>query len=54
MLKGKRTYVIAFGIVLTAVGSWFAGDINLQEAVITILAGLGLGTLRASVDTTEK
>jgi len=49
MLSGKKTYVVAAGVVLVAVGGFLSGEVTLIEAVTTALAGLGLGTLRAGV-----
>ena len=51
MLKGKKTYLSAIGIVLAAVGGWFAGEVTLQAAVTQLLTGLGLAALRAGVKT---
>lgn len=49
MLKGKKTYLAAMGIVLAAAGGWFAGEVTLQAAITQLLTGLGLGALRMGV-----
>jgi hypothetical protein len=50
-MSGYKTYAVALGIVLVAVGSFLSGDATLQEAIVTALTGLGLGTLRHGVKT---
>ena len=49
MLQGKKTYIVAIGIVMAAAGGFFAGDATLQEAITQALTGLGLGALRMGV-----
>lgn len=49
LLAGKKTYLVAAGIVAAAVGSFLTGDLSLAEAVNSALTGLGLGALRAGV-----
>ena len=49
MLQGKKTYIVALGIVLAAAGGFFAGELTVQEAIVQALTGLGLGTLRMGV-----
>ena len=46
---GKRTYIVAVGVVAIAVGGFLAGDLSLQEAINQGLVGLGLATLRMGV-----
>lgn len=48
-LSGKKTYVVAAGIVMAALGAFLAGDATLQEALVTALEGLGLATLRIGI-----
>lgn len=47
--SGKKTYIVAVGIVLVSIGSFLSGDATLQEAFNHILEGLGLAALRAGV-----
>jgi hypothetical protein len=49
MLQGKKTYMVALGIVLAAAGGFFAGELTVQEAIVQALTGLGLGALRMGV-----
>jgi len=49
MLSGYKTYIIAIGIIATAVGAWFNGDLTLISAVDQALTGLGLAALRNGV-----
>ena len=48
-LKGKKTYIVAIGLVFTAIGSFINGDLTLVEAIVVIMNGLGFGALRAGV-----
>ncbi len=48
-LSGRKTYVIAAGIILAAVGAFMAGEYTLQETVNRVLEGLGLAALRLGV-----
>lgn len=49
LLQGKKTYIVAAGIICTALGSFLNGDSTLVQAIVTGLEGLGLATLRAGV-----
>lgn len=49
MLKGKKTYFAAAGIVLASAVAWLSGEATLLEAITAALTGLGLGTLRMGV-----
>ena len=49
VLEGKKTYLVALGIILTGIGSYLSGDVTLIQAVVVILNGLGLGALRLGV-----
>ncbi|MFZ5719184.1 MAG: hypothetical protein ACOY5Y_06920 [Pseudomonadota bacterium] len=53
MLSGKKTYLVALGVVAVAVGQFLTGDAALAEAVNQALVGLGLATLRAGVAKAE-
>jgi hypothetical protein len=48
-LKGKKTYIVAAALVLTALSGFVTGDVTLAQAVDQVLIGLGIGTLRAGV-----
>lgn len=48
-LEGKKTYVVAVGVIVAAAVGFFTGEMSLQEAINSALVGLGLGTLRAGV-----
>ncbi len=48
MFAGYKTYAAAIGIVLVAVGGWLSGDLTPIAAITQLLAGLGLGGLRAA------
>jgi hypothetical protein len=53
-VKGKKTYIIAFLLVLVAVVNYIAGDVSLNELLqdqnlLVLLNGLGLAALRAGV-----
>lgn len=48
-LRGKKTYIIAAGAILTSLGAWLGDQIGTNEFVISVFAALGLGTLRAGV-----
>lgn len=47
-LEGRRTYLVAAGVIATAVGQFLTGDATVAEAVNAALVGLGLATLRAA------
>ena len=49
VLSGKKTYLVALGIILVAIGNFLVGDATLVEAVNQILLGLGLGALRLGI-----
>lgn len=51
MLEGKKTYLVALGIVLVAFGGFLNGDLSLLEAVTQGLVGLGLGAVRRGIET---
>lgn len=48
-LKGKKTYLIAAVIILTALGQILTGDVTIAQALVLVLEGLGLGALRLGV-----
>jgi len=48
-LKGYKTYIIAAGTILTAMGAYLSDSITLVDFIFAVLGALGLGTLRAGV-----
>ena len=48
-LQGKKTYLVAFGVVVAVLISWVNGDLTLADAIVKGLEGVGLATLRAGV-----
>ena len=48
-LDGKKTHLVALGVVLTAVGGLLSGDLTLLAAITQTFAGLGLSALRMGV-----
>ena len=48
-LQGKKTYIVAFGVIVAAAVGFLTGELTLQAAINQVLAGLGLGALRAGV-----
>lgn len=49
LLQGKKTYITAAAVVFTTLASYLSGDMSLSDAMIKILEGVGLGTLRAGI-----
>lgn len=47
--SGKKTYIVAFGVVVAAGVAFFTGELSLGDAITRALEGLGLATLRAGV-----
>ena len=48
-LEGKRTYIVAAGVVVSALVAFLTGEATLGQAVTTALEGAGLAALRAGV-----
>ena len=46
-LQGKKTYIVAIGAIVTAVGAYTEGSIDLSQLVAAIFAALGAMTLKA-------
>ena len=46
-LQGRKTYIIAFGAIATAVGAYANGALDLSGLVAAIFAALGAMTLKA-------
>lgn len=49
LLQGKKTYIVAASVVVSAIFSFLTGAVDLQTAIVTALQGVGLATLRAGV-----
>lgn len=49
MLKGKKTYLVAVGAVLLAVGGYLHGDLTWAQAIDTFITGGGLASLRSAL-----
>lgn len=45
-LEGKKTYIVSIGLIMWAVGGFFAGKVELTTAIEEILIALGLMGLR--------
>lgn len=50
MLQGKKTHIVALGVVIAALVSFAAGDATLIETLNQILIGTGISALRIGVD----
>ncbi len=48
-LSGRKTYLAAFGIAVSAVIAYLVGDAGLMDTLTTIGEALGIGFLRAGV-----
>lgn len=48
-LSGKKTYIVAFSGVVSAVAAYATGQISTFELVASIFGGTGLATLRSGV-----
>ena len=46
-LAGKKTYIIAIGAIITAVGAYISGTLDLNGLVGAIFAALAAMTLKA-------
>ena len=46
-LAGKKTYIVAIGAIITAVGAYADGSLNLSGLVAAIFAALATMTLKA-------
>lgn len=49
ILEGKKTYLVATLIVISGVLSYVTGEMTLEQAILAVLNGLGLGSLRAGI-----
>ncbi len=48
-LQGYKTYIIAGGAILTALGAYLSGSISLTELISAIFAALTAMTLRSAI-----
>ncbi len=48
-LQGYKTYIVAAGAILTALGAYLNGSISLSDLVSAIFAALTAMTLRAGI-----
>lgn len=47
-LNGKKTYITAIALAVTAVAGFINGELSLGEAVFAFLNGAGFASLRAA------
>lgn len=52
-LSGKKTYLVAAGLIIGAVTAWASGEASFIEMVVAVLNGLGLSALRSGVKKAE-
>lgn len=50
-LQGYKTYFLMASAIIATIVAWSAGEMGLIQAVQSIIAALGLMTVRAGVDT---
>ena len=48
-LKGKKAYIVSLAAILTAVGAYLDGSLDLVGLIAAIFGALGLTTLRAGI-----
>lgn len=53
LLAGKKTYLVAIGVVVTAVLSYLQGDSTLVQMLEAVFLGGGLAFLRSGVAKTN-
>ena len=43
MLSGKKTYIMGFVSIVTAVGTWLSGDLSLEATIqVVVTSGLAM------------
>jgi hypothetical protein len=52
-ISGKRTYMVAIGGVLTAVGAWMSGDMELGTMISVVTTSLLAVFLRKGIKKAE-
>jgi hypothetical protein len=50
ILAGKKTYLIAIGVVLYSVGALLTSEMSVQEAVNYWIVGGGMASFRAAMN----
>lgn len=53
-LNGLKTYIIAVGLMMFAVGGWASGMVTVDESIQSIFMALGMMGLRHGINTTYK
>lgn len=48
-LEGKKTYAVSAGAILSAIGGVLTGVLSPFEALLAVINGLGLASLRSGV-----
>lgn len=48
-LSGRKTYLAAAGVAISAVIAYLVGDVGLMDTLTTVGEALGIGFLRAGV-----
>ena len=48
-LRGRKTYLAAVGVAISAVIAYLVGDAGLMDTLTTVGEALGIGFLRAGV-----
>ena len=51
-LSGWKTYIVAVGAIVTAIGGYASNSINVQELIAAIFAAIGTMTMRHAISTT--
>lgn len=52
-LQGYKTYIIAFCAVAASIGAGLEGTITPTEAIVGIIAALGLGSMKSALKKLE-
>lgn len=52
-LAGRKTYIVAAGAILTALGAWLGDGMSTGELLTAIFSALGLSALRAGMSKAE-
>lgn len=53
-LQGKKTYIVMIGAIVAGIVAFLTDQASLGEAMVAVIAALGLGTLRAGQTTEAK
>jgi hypothetical protein len=49
MLKGYKTYIVAAGFILFAIGGYITGQLDTAQAIEAVLMGLAMFGLRSAI-----